>query len=198
MHPWGLWWVGCFGQLWKGEQTRSSALGVDAGALSQAQLLHCSCPPAKSADVLQSVGMPSSLAAHSSMFSPLPLSDLFISTVPFHSPASPQICSEGATGTRCRAALKPNPQNGSGKARVGAWTRSPRFMEGLGPPETLAPALIKQMGICFGLCLPVLGSPAASGVLLAFSPMAPPLMVTPVSPRSCDRTTRGHWGASEP
>lgn len=30
--------------------------------------------------------------------------------------------------------------------------RSLRFMEGLAPPEILAPTLIKQMAMCFDLC----------------------------------------------
>lgn len=71
-------------------------------------------------------------------------------------------------------------------------------MEGLGPPEILVPALIKEMGICFDLCFPALWSPAASGLLVVFSTMALPLMVTPVSPQSCDWKARGRRRALEP
>lgn len=156
------------------------------GVSSQARVLDCSCPLAKSADILcthassnplarssRPFGMPHCWQPIPLFFPPLPLSDLSIATIPFHRLTSPQICSERITGTRCRAALKPNPQNGSGKVSgVGGWRRSPRFVEGLGPPEILAPALIKQMGTCFDLCRPVLWSPAASGVLLVFSTMA--------------------------
>lgn len=97
-----------------------------------AQVQGCLCPLTKSADILsnglfpssentrkstsQPFGMSSLLATHPSIYSFLPLIDLFISTIPFLCLTSPQICPVCITGTHCMASLKPNPQNGSGKA----------------------------------------------------------------------------------
>lgn len=84
-------------------------LGVSAGGLSPAQVEDCSCPPA-SADTLstsRACGTPPHPQPIPLFF---PLSDLVVSTIPFPSLASPQICCERLTG----ALLKPDPQNRSG------------------------------------------------------------------------------------
>lgn len=73
-------------------------------------------------------------------------------------------------------------------------------MEGLGPPEILDPTLIKQMGMCFDLC-PwrfIFLSCGLQQFLEFCDTMALPLIVTPVSPQSCDWKARGRWWAFEP
>lgn len=123
-------------------------LGVSAGGLSPAQVEDCSCPPA-SADTLstsRACGTPPHPQSIPLFF---PLSDLVVSTIPFPSLASPQICCERLTG----GLPKPDPHNGSG-----GWKRSPRVLEHLGPPEILTPALNKGMELCFSLSSSVVSS----------------------------------------
>lgn len=110
------------------------------------------------------------------------------------------------TGTHCTAPLKPNPQNGSGKenkvlgvlgGKVSQVYRGPWPTWNSGP-NTDQTDWDLLWSLSLEGCFSAPWSPADCGALKVFNTMVLPLIVTPVSPQSCDWKARGWLRAFEP